>query len=94
MKLTEAARVFKALSSEQRLKVLQLIRTMSSTEGCAGATKAFTRCCAELELSRSTVSHHLKELETAGIITTARKGQAVCCQVNEKLWSRLISFLK
>jgi ArsR family transcriptional regulator, arsenate/arsenite/antimonite-responsive transcriptional repressor len=95
MKLAEAAKLFKALSSEQRLKVLQIIREMSGGErGCAGATKAFTRCCEELKLSPSTVSHHFKELEGAGIITTERRGQCCCCQVDDRLWTRLKEFLK
>ena len=95
MQLKEAARLFKALGSEQRLRVLQAIRERSEgVQGCAGATKAFTHCCEALELSPSTVSHHFKELERAGLISTERRGQAVCCQVNAKVWTRLKAFLE
>lgn len=89
----EAAKLFKALSSEQRLKVLQVIRDMCGADQCAGATKAFSRCCEELDVSPSTISHHFKELERAGLIKTERRGQAVCCQVDNEVWNRLKSFL-
>lgn len=95
MKLTAAAKLFKALSSEQRLRVLQVITEMSAKgEGCSGATRAFTRCCEELSLSPSTVSHHFKELETAGVITVERRGQCCCCHVNGRIWERLQAFLQ
>jgi DNA-binding transcriptional ArsR family regulator len=95
MELNEAARLFKALSSEQRLKVLGIIREMTeqSPADSPGATKAFSRCCDQLNLSPSTVSHHIKELESAGLITTERMGQSVCCRVDSGAWNRLRSFL-
>ena len=96
MKLNEAARLFKALSSEQRLKVLQIIREMTEENAqgpTEGALRAFSRCCDELKLSPSTVSHHFKELESAGLITTERKGQSICCQVNQGAWNQLKIFI-
>lgn len=95
MELSEAAKLFKALSSEQRLKVLEIIREMTeqSPADSPGATKAFSRCCEQLQLSPSTVSHHIKELESAGLITTERQGQSVCCRVNSPAWNRLKGFL-
>lgn len=94
MKPAEAARIFKALACEQRLKVLAMIREMSTrTPEEEGATRVFSRCCEQLDLSPSTVSHHLKELAAAGLITTEKRGQCGCCQFNERLWSKLKAFL-
>lgn len=57
---------FKALGNSHRIKIVQLLK-----EGIL--------CSCELEyvlkLSQSTISHHLKILEEANIITIAKKGK-------------------
>lgn len=84
----EMARVFKALSNEQRLSLFKMIyywqKTMPRAE-CCGVQKAFTRACDAMNLSRSTISHHLKELQSAGLIVCDREGQALVCSINEEL---------
>ncbi len=88
MESKQMAKVFKALSSEQRLNLFRMIyywqRTMPAEE-CCGVQKAFTRACECMSLSRSTISHHLKELQQAGLITCDREGQALVCTINEDL---------
>ncbi|MEZ0369720.1 MAG: ArsR/SmtB family transcription factor, partial [Candidatus Sericytochromatia bacterium] len=42
--------------------------------GCCVINKAFTRACERFALSRSTLSHHFKELQNAGLIHCERKG--------------------
>lgn len=89
------AKVFKALSSEQRLNLFKMIyywqKTMPESE-CCGVQKAFTRACECMDLSRSTVSHHLKELQNAGLITCERKGQALVCSINSELVEKVKHF--
>lgn len=84
----EMAKVFKALSNEQRLNLFRMIyywqRTMPESE-CCGVQKAFTKACDCMDLSRSTISHHLKELQLAGLITCDKDGQALVCTINEEL---------
>lgn len=41
----------------------------------------------------STLSHHLKELERAGIIERARDGRQLLCRLNEGALTRLARFL-
>jgi DNA-binding transcriptional ArsR family regulator len=41
----------------------------------------------ELPLSQSTVSQHLKELKTAGLIKGDIEGARVCYCINEKEWN-------
>lgn len=85
------AKIFKALSNEQRLKIFKMIydfqmsnkSSCESLNDCEGIQKAFSKACASMPLSRSTISHHLKELENAGLISTTRTGQCVCCKVKE-----------
>ncbi len=95
MKLSNLARYFKALSSEQRLKVyLMILEAEREEDGCCnGVLKAFSRACDILKVSRSTVSHHIKELESSGLLSCERQGQSVCCQVNEKALAELRDFL-
>jgi ArsR family transcriptional regulator len=79
MKTTSLAKVFKALSNEHRLELFRLIYGQCRLEAsraqkdgkdcCEGIEKAFTMACGCLDLSRSTISHHFKELQNAGLIT-------------------------
>jgi DNA-binding transcriptional ArsR family regulator len=96
MKLSNIAGYCKALSSEQRLKVFTMILEAEREEDgcCQGVLRAFSRACGMLKVSRSTVSHHIKELESSGLLTCERQGQAMCCQVNREALSELREFLK
>ncbi|WP_106400868.1 ArsR/SmtB family transcription factor [Actinocorallia populi] len=64
----ELARVFKALSDPVRLRLLNLIAASEGGEACVcDLTGPF-------ELSAPTISHHLKVLRQAGLITGERRG--------------------
>lgn len=87
------ANYFKALSSPQRLKLFLLIYNWSGDyeleadkKGCCcpGVEKAFTKVCECLSLSRSTISHHFKVLESAGLINCVQEGQKRICTINPK----------
>jgi ArsR family transcriptional regulator len=111
MELSNYAKIFKALSNEQRLKIFMMIhKNCCSAEGenilksqtkpraccpVAGAIeKAFTKVCDCMNLSRSTVSHHFKELQNAGLITCEKDGQMHRCTVNEEAVNAIKDFLK
>ncbi len=59
-----------------------------------GLEKAFTKICDCMKLSRSTISHHFKELQNAGLITCEREGQTYRCTVNEEVVKEIKDFLK
>ncbi|MEK6646396.1 MAG: ArsR family transcriptional regulator, partial [Candidatus Firestonebacteria bacterium] len=94
MELSNYTKIFKALSNEQRLKIFMTIYEQSSkkTNGevtfpmkessCCSIEKAFTKMCSCIKLSRSTISHHFKELQNAGLIICERKGQVYHCKIN------------
>ncbi len=56
--------------------------------------KAFTKVCECMNLSKSTVSHHFKELQNAGLITCERDGQMYRCKVNEEAVNSIKDFMK
>ena len=94
MEFKDLARKFKALSCEQRLKLLFFLKEWEGMDSCCdGVRKAFTRAMEELDISRSTLSHHFSELENAGLITCVRNGQAVECKVDERSFDEIRSFL-
>ncbi len=104
MKQSNLVKIFKALSNEQRLKLFMMIYNHHSkaadklskchTECCGGMEKAFTKACDCLDLSRSTISHHFKELVNSGLIKSHRQGQSFYCEVNEEAVTAIKDFLK
>jgi len=89
------AKVFKALSNEQRLNLFKMIyyweKTIDSNM-CCGVNKAFSKACECMNLSKSTISHHLKELQNANLVICEREGQTLTCQVNKELISSIKIF--
>ncbi len=56
--------------------------------------KAFTKICDCMNLSRSTISHHFKELQNAGLITCEREGQIYRCRVNKDVIDSIKKFME
>lgn len=89
--------LFKALSSPKRLELLSILE-----HGCCDDAK----CCTAEELSlcidnlacrlglvKSTVSHHLKELDAAGLISLAKRGRHNDFSLNRRLLRHAGEFL-
>jgi ArsR family transcriptional regulator len=69
-RLTRARRIalLKALGDPRRFELLERIAKAGCPLGCAEARAA-------LPISAATLSHHIKELETAGLIHVRREGK-------------------
>jgi len=67
--------IFKALSDENRIRILGLLQ---SGEKCA------CKLLEELNISQPTLSHHMKILCDAGIVTGRKEGKwthySICCE--------------
>lgn len=63
-------RIAKALSDPRRFSLLQTIS--EAPEECA-----YQKLCCMFPVTKATISHHLKELVTAGLVDTERDGQFV-----------------
>jgi DNA-binding transcriptional ArsR family regulator len=77
---TDLAGIFRALADPSRLAIFELVRQRGSeVHTVAEAENSISSIAREFELSLSTVSHHLKELRTAGLIRCEKRGQTVYC---------------
>ena len=71
----ELARIFKALSAEARVRILQLLRDRSL---CVGALAA------QLDVTQGAVSQHLRVLRDVNLVTAEKRGYYVHYQLNRE----------
>ncbi|MEL6467552.1 MAG: metalloregulator ArsR/SmtB family transcription factor [Pseudomonadota bacterium] len=71
--LTRAAAAFAALGSEQRLSVLRTL-VRAGPEGLSIGTLGD-----RTGVTGSTLTHHVKILASAGLVTQARQGRSIIC---------------
>lgn len=65
----ELARVFKALGDHTRVRLLSVVAAAPGSEAC------ICDLTAEVGLSQSTVSHHMKLLVEAGLVSREQRGK-------------------
>ncbi len=85
MDTKQIARVMKALSNPNRLELyLEILKK------CEASFEAEEREClvsdvmCSFNIGAPTISHHLKELANADLITTERKGKFLVARINER----------
>jgi DNA-binding transcriptional ArsR family regulator len=76
----DVAGLAKALGHPARIAILQFLAQQKACV-CSAIVE-------ELPLSQSTVSQHLKELKTAGLIKGDIDGPSVCYCIDEKAWNK------
>ncbi|MEV6341719.1 metalloregulator ArsR/SmtB family transcription factor [Nocardia vinacea] len=84
---TELAVVFKALSDPVRLRLLSLIASHAGQEACVCDVSA------GFEVSQPTISHHLKVLREAGLLSSERRGSWVYYRVEHAALQQLSHLL-
>ncbi|MBF6351492.1 helix-turn-helix transcriptional regulator [Nocardia flavorosea] len=83
----ELAAVFKALSDPVRLRLLSSIASRAGQEACVCDLSE------GIELSQPTISHHLKVLRGAGLLTSERRASWVYYRVVPETLRRLSEVL-
>ena len=71
----DLGRLFKALSSEARLRIVQLLKGGAL---CVGALSA------RLDVTQGAVSQHLRVLRDAGLVVPEKRGYYVHYRLNER----------
>lgn len=99
--LETLAEIFKALSNPNRLRIFYRLAsccapgTIGTVDSQIVEGRDFVyvgALGAELDIVKSTVSHHIKELRRVGLIRTRRRGQKIECWVDPQLVGRLRAF--
>ena len=90
----QLVKMFKALSHPNRFRLFTEIREQGEGEYEEGHACFLHDVMEALSVGAPTVSHHLKELVSADLITTEREGKYVTCRVNWPAVEALRSFLE
>lgn len=70
--------IARALADPRRLELLRRISQAGDTLSC----ESIRSCC---DVTAATVSHHMKELETAGLVHSRREGKFVKYQLRREV---------
>jgi len=98
----ELAYVFKALSNEHRISIVQKLMECCPPKGESDKND----CCStqekvvafvgdlgkDLGIAQSTLSHHLKELNQSGLVKMERNGKFISCTLNSETIELLNNF--
>lgn len=79
-KQNKLASMLKALAHPARIAILEYLINSKSCI-CGDLVE-------ELGLAQATISQHLKELKTAGIIKGTVEGASICYCIDEKVWKQ------
>lgn len=99
--ISDIARAFKALGDPTRLAIYDFVRCCGanveideeSGDCCRVSETCVGDICCKFDVAPSTVSHHLKELRSAGLIHLEKRGRWVYVTVNEEAADELQGFL-
>lgn len=86
------AKKFKALSNPNRFRLFVEILSAQERNYERGHDCFLQSIMQSLKIAAPTVSHHLKELVNADLITTELKGKLLTCRVNPESVAELEAF--
>lgn len=93
MNTKEMARVFRALSNPNRLELYLQIMKMQETSYEKDCECLITDIMNRFSIGAPTISHHLKELSDADLITTERRGKFLVARINRSIVDEVCAML-
>jgi ArsR family transcriptional regulator, arsenate/arsenite/antimonite-responsive transcriptional repressor len=79
--------IFKALGDPRRMEIVQRLGRCCTGAACSDMREV-------LPISAATLSHHLKELETAGLIHIEREGKFAKLTLRREIWQAFLADLQ
>ena len=93
--LDHFASIFKALSNPHRLQIFNILTGCCEPGTLCSTDEMMSFCVGDLDsqlnIASSTLSHHLKELNRAGLIEMQRDGKQVLCSINPATLTEVIN---
>jgi DNA-binding transcriptional ArsR family regulator len=89
MNTKQLAKIYKALSNENRLEIFFNILKSDTKSFESACACAISEIIQNIGIGAPTISHHLKELSNAGLIETQKEGKYLVAHVNKKLLAEL-----
>ena len=88
------SRVFRALSNKNRLQIFLNLLDESRLDLAKGRTHDcfLANIISGLRIGAPSISHHLRELEAAGLIDTEKEGKQLVCSIRPEVMSELAAF--
>lgn len=84
METKQLVRIMKALSNANRLDLYLEIKKKHEVSYATGEECFVTDIITSMKIGSPTISHHLKELANADLITTERRGKFLVARINEQ----------
>ena len=84
MNSKKIAKIFKALSNQNRVELYLEIARKNEAGFETGHECFISDIAGCLNIGAPTVSHHLKELENAGLIITEKRGKFLIARINRE----------
>ena len=86
MNTEEAARAFKALGDENRLRIARIVAERGDVCAC--------RLLDELDMTQPTLSHHMKLLRDCGVVKARKEGRWMLYSLNREVAGALATLLE
>ena len=92
--INRMSKVFRALSNKNRLQLFLNLLAESRLDLAKGRTHDcfLATILSNLRIGAPSISHHLRELESAGLIETSKQGKQLVCSIRPDLMQEIARF--